>query len=586
MNGLEAASPYANVIVHALLDSVGVGTLLFIAMFVAMSLLPKMNAATRHALWWTALLCIALMPAIGFAYSLSRHQQGPGQNAIQTANHSSTLQVVLTTEHKRRSAGTETSLAVRPRRAIDRLAGELRALQGLSAYAVAVWLLVGVAGIASLARSLARLARAKCAAFPIPSALVGGATSSGRMGRPILICASDTIELPIAAGLWSPAILLPQTLVDAAPADMLQQIIHHEAAHLRRYDDWSNLVQRMIERLFWFNPAVFLVGHQIELEREMACDDWAVAQGGNDRRFAACLLEVARVCGFHKSALLAPAALLRSQLSARIEHLLDESRNHMPGAKVASVLFALPLLIGALFLIQQRAPAMAVAHHSNGSLVAARVASVSHPSVFLPEAANRTRLNMPDGVVVFVNHDSMNNVDIIQIDGHRIHLADILDELQVYRRRSATGMIIKAAANTEYGTVLTIMDAAHSVGFSKFGLANRIHGLSEGSGAPPGFEKRLPTTPQSKITKVSTLRPVEVMVNAKNQVWIDGKQTPTSGLYMAMAQAVSFHRKHAAQGYSTHIALVADSHAAFGTIVTILDAARQARDDDVGFVTD
>ena len=49
--------------------------------------------------------------------------------------------------------------------------------------------------------------------------------------------------------------------------------------------------------------------------------------------------------------------------------------------------------------------------------------------------------------------------------------------------------------------------------------------------------------------------------------------------------SVSEAREHAAQGYLTHISLIADSAANYNTIIKILDAARQAGDDDVGFVT-
>lgn len=105
--------------------------------------------------------------------------------------------------------------------------------------------------------------------------------------------------------------------------------------------------------------------------------------------------------------------------------------------------------------------------------------------------------------------------------------------------------------------------------------------------APPGFQKELPKKndqPQ-KIQQSQLKHQITVEVNATNRIFIDGKVVPMSNLYPAMVDAVAFHKAHAAQGFLTHISLIADAAASYNTIIKILDAARQAGDDDVGFVT-
>jgi len=57
-------------------------------------------------------------------------------------------------------------------------------------------------------------------------------------------------------------------------------------------------------------------------------------------------------------------------------------------------------------------------------------------------------------------------------------------------------------------------------------------------------------------------------------------------LYDDMSSTIAYHRAHASQNYTDHIALTADTDASYNTIVKILDAAREAKDDDVGFVTE
>jgi biopolymer transport protein ExbD len=106
--------------------------------------------------------------------------------------------------------------------------------------------------------------------------------------------------------------------------------------------------------------------------------------------------------------------------------------------------------------------------------------------------------------------------------------------------------------------------------------------------APPGFQKQLPkknNTPQN-ITKQTLQHQIEVIVSAKNKIYIDGKLVPSERLYDTMSATITYHRNHAAQGYKDHISLLADSDASYNTIIKVLDAARQAGDDDVGFVTE
>jgi biopolymer transport protein ExbD len=105
--------------------------------------------------------------------------------------------------------------------------------------------------------------------------------------------------------------------------------------------------------------------------------------------------------------------------------------------------------------------------------------------------------------------------------------------------------------------------------------------------APPGFQKELPKKndqPQ-KIQQSQLKHQITVEVSATNRIFIDGKLAAMSNLYPAMTDAIAFHKAHAAQGFLTHISLIADAEASYNTIIKILDAARQAGDDDVGFVT-
>jgi biopolymer transport protein ExbD len=99
---------------------------------------------------------------------------------------------------------------------------------------------------------------------------------------------------------------------------------------------------------------------------------------------------------------------------------------------------------------------------------------------------------------------------------------------------------------------------------------------------PPGFQKQLSGQPSIAQTPVAFKHNIDVTIARSGRIAIDGVGTTSARLYQDMAAAV---RAHARRGDSTHVALLADKDAAYDAIVKVLDAARQAGDNDVGFVT-
>jgi len=71
-------------------------------------------------------------------------------------------------------------------------------------------------------------------------------------------------------------------------------------------------------------------------------------------------------------------------------------------------------------------------------------------------------------------------------------------------------------------------------------------------------------------------------VTRAGAIYVDDVATTNSELYVAIANAIAAHQ---AARLSTHIAIIADADSKYDTIIRILDAGRQAGDDDVGFVT-
>ncbi|HEY7981553.1 MAG TPA: biopolymer transporter ExbD [Candidatus Eremiobacteraceae bacterium] len=97
---------------------------------------------------------------------------------------------------------------------------------------------------------------------------------------------------------------------------------------------------------------------------------------------------------------------------------------------------------------------------------------------------------------------------------------------------------------------------------------------------PPGFQKELPGP--CACGGHPSMHDIEVTVAASGAITIDGQSTTSSNVYDRMAEAVRSHGGRT--GFSKHVALTADSASPYGSIIKVLDAAREAGDDDVGFV--
>jgi biopolymer transport protein ExbD len=95
--------------------------------------------------------------------------------------------------------------------------------------------------------------------------------------------------------------------------------------------------------------------------------------------------------------------------------------------------------------------------------------------------------------------------------------------------------------------------------------------------APPGFEKQLPTPGSGPAIPVRA-RTIEVVVNERNAVFIDGRRSNEARVYADLLATVRRRGR-------LHVALSADIKASYGTVMRILDAAKIAGLDDVGFVT-
>ncbi len=105
------------------------------------------------------------------------------------------------------------------------------------------------------------------------------------------------IDLPIAFGCLRPVVLLPAAMVAGMPLELLEAVIAHELAHIRRLDVWVILIQRIIETLLFYHPAVWWVSSQLSQQRELCADELAIHVTGRRLDYARALELAAKSAG-------------------------------------------------------------------------------------------------------------------------------------------------------------------------------------------------------------------------------------------------------------------------------------------------
>jgi len=101
---------------------------------------------------------------------------------------------------------------------------------------------------------------------------------------------------PTVCGLFRPVILVPYNLTPTLGSRHLREVLLHELAHIKRGDLWVNLVQTILQIIYFYNPLVWLANSMIRRVREQAVDEMVFdAMGEKARWYRQRLVDVAKV---------------------------------------------------------------------------------------------------------------------------------------------------------------------------------------------------------------------------------------------------------------------------------------------------
>jgi beta-lactamase regulating signal transducer with metallopeptidase domain len=264
---------------------------LAIALFaeILLRLNQRQNSRTRFVVWFAALLGIAFLPLTSSLF-LKPHAQGIGST------------------HSDFTLPAEWAVYVF-------LAWGLVALIGL--------LRVGI-GFVHISKLRKRSVEVNLSSLDAQLQQRMGAQTAGRK---VGVYECEDLRVPIAVGFLRPAIILPSWTLRGLSSSELNGVLLHEMAHIRRWDDWTNLLQKVVSAIFFFHPAVWWIENRLTLEREMACDDVVVSESSDPREYANCLVSLAEKSVSRRGFGLAQAAVKRVRdISSRITRILDCKR--------------------------------------------------------------------------------------------------------------------------------------------------------------------------------------------------------------------------------------------------------------------
>jgi beta-lactamase regulating signal transducer with metallopeptidase domain len=311
----------------------GVAVTLAVWLVLRLALGRVLNAATRYVVWWATLVLIVLLPLL---FLPVREKPGTDETLPRRAPlHANPLTIAaprgqfgLSPAFRPVSRFPETFT---PPRQSPKPRPQLRVEIRWTQWLLAAWLLSAALLLGRLALSWLLLQRHSARAFHVPpeiqSRCAQWLATVGARRRDVRVAGSLDLATPVAVGPRQPSILIPAQLLDALDPDELDQIGLHEAAHLARWDDYALLVQRTLEALFALHPVVRWIARQIDLEREIACDDRVIASLGRPLSYATCLTRVVELSGSRRSLVAAAAAEDRSHLARRVDMLLDRARH-------------------------------------------------------------------------------------------------------------------------------------------------------------------------------------------------------------------------------------------------------------------
>jgi beta-lactamase regulating signal transducer with metallopeptidase domain len=431
---LHALAPYqgaAVALVGYLVAALWMGAAITALAALVLRVWRPLDAAARYAVWYVALIAVVLAPlASSVAIQHVRVEHGSATASAQAG--ALPLRIV----HDART------VAAPPiRRA------QISIPPWIAYGAALLWLLVVLAGAARFFAGAVVLARLKRDALPLAperrAALPLWRTHASAAGaRHARLCVSDRVEVPVAVGLFDGMVVVPQHVLDEFEPGDVDRFVLHELAHLERRDDWTAVVQRLIQIAMFFNPAVHVIARRLDLEREIACDDRVVSATSDVRSYAVGLTRMAESTAWPHRGIAAPAIFVtRRQLSVRVEELLTRRGAVARRVAIAPAAVALAASLGVVALAAPLVPGIGV--DGAPAVQKDELRHVVRAQLFVVDKTGKRRnLKIPAGTVLY--RSELSTFDEIHTRGgiDPKHLRALLQQFETDKNTSGADRVV------------------------------------------------------------------------------------------------------------------------------------------------
>ena len=339
-------TPFARRLLLSMLHLLWVGTAIAVTGCLLARTIGENSSRRRHGIYIVT-IC-AIMASLGIIFAVFQPKQPPtataiiGQTRTQTPEQPLKLPVVSESPPIEQKAWLNqeiippTQPQPTPAIAVTTRKGKTFDWQRVTPYIMAIYLAGVIAMFSRLIVGLGGGQKLRKRSQPVddPAILTALAKQARALGIAFTpaIAFCRKVIVPTVVGVVRPTILLPFTFASGLSAGQIEMLLAHELAHIRRLDPIVNILQRIIESLLFFHPAVWFISRKIGLERENCCDDIVVQSGGTALSYASSLVETARR-GLTAATKPVTAETLTatgrpSQLRTRIQRLLGPPSNN------------------------------------------------------------------------------------------------------------------------------------------------------------------------------------------------------------------------------------------------------------------
>lgn len=167
----------------------------------------------------------------------------------------------------------------------------------------------------------------------------------------ISMALSNRVESPLLLGLFKPMILMPVAMLNHLTLEQLELVLIHELAHFKRHDYVFNLIQSIVEAIFYYHPAIWYLGKEVRALREECTDDVVLDYANKPLVYAKTLLHLASFKKMQNERLaLGILGTEKEELLTRVRRILNQSEKQK-NMKAKIVVSTLLLLLVALVSI-------------------------------------------------------------------------------------------------------------------------------------------------------------------------------------------------------------------------------------------